>query len=90
MVVVQSVQRLGCRIMGRPKDIDRRHDKDRGDSFRGPCRVEIPEHRLKPDRYGKRCHAGAHPSRKGAFIRQNRAVFGPIGAVLGQFIAFIH
>ena len=90
MVVVQPVQRLGRRIMGRPEDIDRRHDKDRGDGFRGPCRVEIPKHRLKPDRYGKRRHPRAHPSCKGALVRQNRAVFGPIGAVLGQFIAFIH
>jgi len=90
MVVVQPVQRLGRRIMGRPEDIDRRDDKDRRHAFRGPGRIKITEHRLKPDRHRKRRHPRAHPSCKGALVRQNRAVFGPVGAVLGQIIAFIH
>eukprot|EP00581_Thalassiosira_minuscula_P035591 CAMPEP_0184470544 /NCGR_PEP_ID=MMETSP0740-20130409/93298_1 /TAXON_ID=385413 /ORGANISM="Thalassiosira miniscula, Strain CCMP1093" /LENGTH=101 /DNA_ID=CAMNT_0026846743 /DNA_START=92 /DNA_END=394 /DNA_ORIENTATION=- len=56
MVVVQPVQRLGRRIMGRPEDIDRRDDKDRRDAFRSPGRVKIPKHRLEPDRHRKRRH----------------------------------
>lgn len=79
--------RLQCR---RPKDQNGSQDKDRGDRFGDPSRVERAKDGPEADRNCQLCHSGAHPSREGALVRQNRPVFGPVGAVFSHLVLVGH
>jgi len=89
---LSSRPRFGCRIMGRPENVDAATTKIEATAFRGPWSGRTPQTPpLKPDRHRKRRHAVSHHPAKGcvSFARIVRSS-AKSGAVLGQFIAFIH